>query len=95
MSVVTITLVGKPDCHLCDTARDVVTSVVKELESSSSLIHDGRTEYVVEELSILDDPVLFARYAEEIPVVLINGRVHTIWRVGVSRFTTALLEASA
>ena len=95
MSVVTITLVGKPDCHLCDTARDVVTSVITELEASVSRLHDDSPQYVVEQLSILDDPVLLARYAEDVPVVLINGRVHTIWRAEAARLKAALLEASA
>ena len=27
----TLTLIGKPDCHLCDVARDVVEAVVAEL----------------------------------------------------------------
>ena len=94
MSVVTITLVGKPDCHLCDTARDVVTSVITELDASAPAPHDDNPRYVVEELSILDDPVLLARYAEEVPVVLINGRVHTIWRAEAARLKAALLEAS-
>ena len=26
----TLTLIGKPDCHLCDVARDVVETVVAE-----------------------------------------------------------------
>jgi hypothetical protein len=33
-------------------------------------------------------------FAEEIPVVMLDGRVHTIWRVEPARLRTALLEAS-
>ena len=79
-----VTLVSKPGCHLCDTARDVVNSVVDELEGVAS----------VTEVSILDDPELFEKYVEEIPVVLINGRVHNIWRVDPTRLRTALVEAA-
>ena len=43
-----------------------------------------------EELSILDDPELLDRYVEEIPVVLIDDRVHTIWRVDADRLRGAL-----
>ena len=32
----TITLIGKPGCHLCDDARDVVASVVAELAGEAS-----------------------------------------------------------
>ena len=44
---------------------------------------------VVEE-SILDDPELNARYWDEIPVVIIEDRVHTIWRVDPARLRAAL-----
>ena len=84
MPTVSVTLVSKPGCHLCDAARDVVNSVVGELEGVAS----------VTEVSILDDPELFEKYVEEIPVVLINGRVHNIWRVDPTRLRTALMEAA-
>jgi len=42
------------------------------------------------EQSVLDDPVLLERYAEEIPVVLVDGRQHTFWRVDESRLRAAL-----
>lgn len=76
-----LTLIGKPDCHLCDDARAVVHSVVAEFEAGAIL---------VEERSILDDVTLMEQYVEEIPVVLIDGRVHTIWRVNPARLRTAL-----
>jgi Glutaredoxin-like domain (DUF836) len=80
---VTITLIGKPGCHLCDTARDVVTSVVAGLDSEASA-----PSITVEELSILDD----AELLDEIPVLLLNGRVHNIWRVDPARLRQSLLE---
>ncbi|MEQ1735152.1 MAG: glutaredoxin family protein [Rhodoglobus sp.] len=87
MSAARLTLLSKPGCHLCDTAREVITEVIRELGPAASV--------TLEELSILDDPELTARYWDEIPVVLVNGRVHTIWRVDPARLTTALLEAEA
>jgi glutaredoxin len=84
---VAVTLVSKPGCHLCDAAREVVTSVIGEFE--------GATDVTLDELSIFDDAELMEKYVEEIPVVLINGKVHNIWRVEPDRFRTALLEASA
>ena len=86
MPRVSLTLIGKPGCHLCDAARDVITDVVASIAPTTSV--------VVDELSILDDPALHEKYVEEIPVVLINGRVHNIWRVDPTRLTNALLEAS-
>ena len=87
MSTAVITLIGKPGCHLCGVARETIDTVVKQLESEPSA-----SSITVEELSILDDPALLERYADEIPVVLINGRVHNIWRVDPDRLRAALLE---
>lgn len=81
-----LTLLSKPGCHLCDAARDVVTSVTQTPEFATTVD--------VEELSILDDPALNDRYWDEIPVVLINGAVHNIWRVDPARLTEALREAT-
>jgi glutaredoxin len=79
--VTTLTLIGKPGCHLCDVAREVVEAVVAELP-------DDAIE--VEELSIADDPSLYAQWWEKVPVVLIDGRLHGHWRVSPDRLRTAL-----
>ena len=85
MSSTRLTLLSKPGCHLCDAAREVVAEVVAGL--------DGETSVTVEELSILDDPELNARYWDEIPVVLIDGAVHNVWRVDPQRLRAALLAS--
>ncbi|QNO37271.1 glutaredoxin family protein [Protaetiibacter sp. SSC-01] len=78
-----LTLLGKPGCHLCDDARATVLEVA------------GERGLEVEERNILDDAELLDRYAEEIPVVLIDDRVHTIWRVDPDRLRRALDEREA
>ena len=75
----TLTLIGKPGCHLCDDARDIVTTVLTEFPDAA-----------LDELSILDDEALRDRFAEEIPVLLIDGAVHTYWRVDAERLRAAL-----
>lgn len=85
MSTVTVTLIGKPGCHLCDDAREAIRSVIGDLPA-------GAPEVRVEELSILDDAELHERYVEDIPVVFVDGRQHTYWRVDPARLRTALLE---
>lgn len=75
---VRITLIGKPGCHLCEDARAVVARVAAE------------TGVAWEERSILDDPALAERYAEEIPVTLVDGRQHDYWRVDEGRLRAAL-----
>lgn len=77
----TVTLIGKPGCHLCDDARAVITEVL-----------DGRSGVRFDERSILDDSELHDLYWDEIPVVLINGDVHTIYRVDAERLQAALAE---
>ena len=79
MSPFRLTLIGKPDCHLYDDARAVVDSVIAE-----------RDDVALEELSILDDAELNAKYWDEIPVLMIDGRVHAIWRVDAERLRAAL-----
>jgi len=80
-----LTLIGKPGCHLCDDARNVVTRVLTGLADPASVS--------LEELSILDDATLNEKYWDEIPVLLVNGNVHTIWRVDAERLVRALEKA--
>ncbi len=82
-----LTLLSKPGCHLCDAARDVVTAVLAELPAVASVSF--------EELSIADDPELQERYWDEIPVLLIDGKVHNIWHIDADRLRRALREATA
>ncbi len=46
-----ITLIGKPDCHLCDVAEEIVGSVLAELPDEVA----DRIE--LREASIADDPL--------------------------------------
>ncbi|WP_104083079.1 glutaredoxin family protein [Cryobacterium sp. Y11] len=84
-----LTLIGKPGCHLCDDARDMIGSVLAQLEGEASA-----PEITFEERSILDDAELHDLYLEDIPVLLINGKVHNYWRIDPVRLRTALLEVS-
>ena len=74
-----LTLIGKPDCHLCEDAHAVVDEVLAEFP-----------DVELSERSILDEPELFEAYVDEIPVLLIDDRVHTIWRVDAARLRAAL-----
>lgn len=78
-----VTLLSKPGCHLCDDARPIVQAVLAEFEG---------VELV--ERSILENEELHAQYWDEIPVVLIDGQVHTIYRVDADRLRAALAERS-
>ena len=59
-----LTLYGRPDCHLCDEARSLVTELVAEA---------GDVELV--ERNIDEDETLLRRYLERIPVIELDGRI--------------------
>ena len=71
-------MIGKPDCHLCDDARAVISQVCDELS----------VEWI--ELSILDDPELADEFWDRIPVTLIDDQVHYIYRVDPVRLRAKL-----
>jgi glutaredoxin len=80
-----ITLIGKPGCHLCDDARAELTRVIQAFETG----HNG-VEVAVTEKNILEDEKLALLHSEEIPVVLINGKMHSYWRIDAPRLVAAL-----
>jgi hypothetical protein len=75
-----VTLIGKPDCHLCEDAEVVVRAVCDELGVGW------------EARSITDDPALADEYWEKIPVVLVDGVSHDYWRIDAARLRAALAE---
>ncbi|MDH2443423.1 glutaredoxin family protein [Amnibacterium sp. CER49] len=79
----TVTLIGKPGCHLCDDARAVVQDVLGDLE------RQGRPVRLVER-SILDDAGLQEAYGEDIPVVLVGERFFARWHVDPERLRAEL-----
>ncbi|WP_040166347.1 glutaredoxin family protein [Microbacterium gorillae] len=83
----TLTIIGKPECHLCDVARGVVERVLAELPEDVA----DRVEIVEE--NILEDPAMYETWWEKIPVVLIDGTMHAHWRVAADRLQSALRAA--
>ena len=75
-----VTIIGKPDCHLCEEAIGVVMQVCAEAGQS------------FEVLSILDDPELADLYWEKIPVILVDSEPFDFWRVNRERLFSKLTE---
>ena len=75
-----LTLIGKPGCHLCEEAEAVVAGVISDFAGKITLVQKN----------ILDDDALFAKYSEEIPVLLIDGKVHNYWHIDPVRLKAAL-----
>jgi hypothetical protein len=73
-----LALVGRPGCHLCDEAREVVAAVASDFGVSFA------------ELSITDDPMLADEYFELIPVVLLDGAIVAHWWVDEAQLRAAM-----
>ena len=57
----TVTLYGRPGCHLCDDAREALQRV------------RARHPFQLDEVDIEADDALLKRYLERIPVVTLDG----------------------
>jgi len=73
-----ITLLGKPGCHLCDEAREVIARVAADLDIPW------------EERDITQSGDDLREYGDMIPVTLIDGVQHDFWRVSEQRLRAAL-----
>ena len=56
-----VVLYGKPGCHLCDEAREVVERVREQ------------HPFELEEVDVSTDPALHSDYGERIPVLALDG----------------------
>lgn len=90
-AVIQLTLITKPGCHLCDDARSVVQMVTAEFLSAHTGVA-ASVQISLEERNMLEDERLIELYSEEIPVLLIEGKVHAYWKVDPTRFRAALDE---
>jgi glutaredoxin-like protein DUF836 len=73
-----ITLLGRPGCHLCDDAREVIRRVAEDLDVT----------WV--ERDITQSAEDMREYWESIPVTLVDGVQHDFWRVSEDRLRAAL-----
>jgi glutaredoxin len=73
-----VTLLSRPGCHLCDTAREVIVRVTAEFGVPW------------EERDITQSAQDLEDYWDKIPVTLIDGVQHDFWRVSEDRLRSAL-----
>ena len=73
-----VTLYTKPDCCLCDEAREAIQRVQQELSIE------------LEQVDITHDPALTARYGERIPVVVVGGVEAFEYRVDEHQLRSAI-----
>jgi glutaredoxin len=69
MSEPRIQLMTRPDCHLCEVAKEALERIGEPWV----------------EVDIESDPELEAEYGDRIPVVILDGKEHGYWRVEEER----------
>ena len=67
--MITVEIMTKKDCSLCDDAKAIIKKVIAEIPAELKMT------------DIESDPELFERYKEKIPVVLINGDESFVYKV--------------
>ena len=77
-SLPVVELYGKPDCHLCDEAK----TLIKQLQS--------QYPFTLREINITEHACLAKQYAEEIPIIFINGRKAFKYRIDPQQFIRRL-----
>ena len=81
MATPDVVLLTKADCHLCSAARSAVDRVTTSLGI-------GWREQPVD-----DDAELRERFAEEIPVLLVDGVQRDFWKIDEVRLERTLRRA--
>jgi hypothetical protein len=74
-----LTVLGKPDCHLCHVMADAVRAAIAGLHAT------------LVERDVREDPETFARYRYDIPVLLFGGRELARHRVDEAGLRTRLI----
>jgi glutaredoxin len=73
-----VTVYSRSGCHLCEIAIDRIKSTMDELKFEL-------------DIKLIDDDIkLQEEFGEQVPVILIEGKVHDYWRVDLERFTKAV-----
>ena len=73
-----VTVISRTGCHLCEIAIDKINLVKEQLKFDL-------------EIKLINDlPELEQEYGEQVPVIMIDNKIHDYWRVDLERFTKAI-----
>lgn len=78
-----ICLYGKPGCHLCEQAEELLEDLAAEFSLQ------------VTQIDITGDPALFDRYRYEIPVVMTQSGASVSGRIGEAQLRALLVGEPA
>ncbi len=76
-----VTLYTRPGCHLCDEAKHALTPILREFGAR------------LREVNIDLDPVLHARYTNDVPVIFLGSRKVAKHRLDPRQFRRQLEES--
>ena len=79
-----LVLYGRPDCHLCEEARQIISGLVEEAG-----------DVVLIEQNIEDDDSLHKRFLERIPVIELDGFIVGELVPDPGRLRSTLLNTAA
>ena len=77
-----VVLYGKPGCHLCDIAHQLLLGLMREFD------------FTIEEVDITRDDALMTRYRDTIPVVLVDNRTTLAAPIRTADLRAALTNKS-
>ena len=73
-----VTVYSRSGCHLCEIAIDRINSVINDYK------------FTLDVILIDNNNKLEKEFGEQVPVILINNKIHDYWRVDLDRFTKAI-----
>jgi len=80
--MINVALYGKPNCHLCEQALEVIESV--------RMTHPFELAVV----NILNDWDAYERFKHDIPVIFLNGAEIARHRLDAQLFTSAIIQGT-
>ena len=78
LSMKSVTVYSRSGCHLCEIAIDRINSVINDYKFTLDIV-------LIDHNSELEK-----EFSEQVPVILIDNKIHDYWRVDLERFTTAI-----
>ena len=78
LSMKTVTVYSRSGCHLCEIAIDRISSVINDYKFTLDIV-------LIDQNSELEK-----EFGEQVPVILIDNKIHDYWRVDLERFMKAI-----
>jgi hypothetical protein len=81
-----LTLVVRNGCHLCEVAQSDLARVIGRFAAEYPAVEYQAT------VTDIEDDADYARFTDEVPVLLLNGNQIAFWRIDEERVSQKLRE---